>query len=131
MQYLLKVADSAGQHMVLLTMEESVADNQAIDVVFEVLGSESPDELVSLNVLGAGQIEDLLALQEIIFDKDDQGLFVREGVEFEANHKPLDPEAVIKNFFQPADRDGIKYMHCELTVSSPALKSLSAGKRAP
>jgi hypothetical protein len=121
MQYLLKVADSASEHMVLLTLEEKIANNQAIDVVFEIIGAIDVNQLVEENVLGAGQIDDLLAIQNIVFDKDEEGFFVREGVQFEANHEPLDPEANLKAFFEPADRNGIKYMHCDLIITAPSL----------
>lgn len=121
MQYLLKVADSASEHMVLLTLDERLANNQAIDVVFELLGTVDVNQLVDENVLGAGQIDDLLAIQNLVFDKDEEGFFVREGVQFEANHEPLDPEANLKAFFEPADRNGIKYMHCDLIVSAPSI----------
>jgi hypothetical protein len=119
MQYLMKLSDVAGQHMVLLTVSELEANRPAIDVVFDVVGAEDIDQLVKSNILSPGQTDDLKALQQIIFDHDAQGAFIRENINFTANGRDLDPEASMGAAFVAAERDGIKYMRCDLVVASP------------
>jgi hypothetical protein len=119
MQYLIKLSDAAGQHMVLLTVSELEANRPAIDVVFDVVGAEDVDQLVQSNILSPGQTDDLKALQQIIFDHDAQGAFIRESISFTANGRDLDPEASMGAAFVAAERDAIKYMRCDLVVSSP------------
>jgi hypothetical protein len=119
MQYLMKLSDAAGQHMVLLTVSELEANRLAIDVVFDVVGAEDVDQLVQSNILSPGQTDDLKALQQIIFDHDAQGAFIKENISFTANGRDLDPEASMGAAFVAAERDGIKYMRCDLVVTSP------------
>ena len=119
MQYLIKLSDAAGQHMALLTVSELEANRPAIDVVFDVLAVEDVEQLVKSNILSPGQIDDLKALQRIIFDRDAQGAFIRENVSFSANNRDLDPDASMAAAFVPAERDGIKYMRCDLVAATP------------
>jgi hypothetical protein len=126
MIYQLTVADEQKQHLVVLSLTGETALRPAADVVFDVLGSD-PGPLVSSGILAEGQIEDFKLLQQAIFDRDAEGMFIRETVHFQANGQELDPDGPISRAFNQSERDGIKYMRGELTVlgtiapmSSPA-----------
>ena len=115
MMYQLTVTDEQKQHLVVLSLAEEMAVRPAADVVFDVLGADV-SQLVSSGMLAEGQIEDLKLLQQAIFDRDAEGMFIRETISFKANGQELDPDAPISRAFSPSERDGIKYMRCELTV---------------
>lgn len=117
MEYLLSLSDDAHKHMVVFTLPENIVRYNAIDVVIDVIGDENIDSLVNKNLLAPGYIDDLQALQRIIFDKDDQGIFIRESVSFSANNDELNPDAPLMQAFMPAVRDGVKYFRADITVS--------------
>jgi hypothetical protein len=116
MNYLLRVSDHLNRHMVVLTLDQEVVRQPAVDIVFEILGSENPEELVESGKLPEGQLDDLRSLQKIIFDRDKDGLFISNSVEFKANGEDLDPESALTQAFVASERDSMKYMRCELTV---------------
>jgi len=116
MNYLLRVSDSLNQHLVVLTLDEQIVRQPAVDIVFEILGSEAPAELVESGRLPEGQLEDLRALQKIIFDRDKEGFFISNSVDLQANGDALDPEAPLAQAFVPSERESIKYMRCDLVV---------------
>ncbi|CAN5467996.1 hypothetical protein BH11CYA1_BH11CYA1_01410 [soil metagenome] len=128
MNYLLRVSDHLNQHLVVITLDQQTAKQPAVDIVFEILGAEAPDELVAEGRLPEGQIDDLRALQKIIFDRDSDGLFISNAVDFIANGEPLDPEAPMVQVFVPSERDSVKYMRCDLVVLD---KSNSTGTAKP
>lgn len=117
MQYLIRLTDASAQRMVVLTLDETVARAPAIDVVFDIVGHENADELVNADILAAGQIDDFKALQHIVFERDAQGPFIRDGIEFMVNGRELDPDAPLISAFVPAEREGSKYMRCDLVVA--------------
>jgi hypothetical protein len=117
MQYLLHLADAAGQYMAVLTLQEAAVKAHAIDVVFDMIGYDNLDELAAADVVPSGQIDDLKALQQIIFDRDDQGLFIRDGISFFADNRELDPDTPMVSSFVAAERDGSKYMRCDLVIT--------------
>lgn len=116
--------------MAVLTMREFDLKHTAADVVLDIIGAENPNELVSANVLSAGHIEELKALQALIFDHDEQGSFIRDNVSFLANGKPLNPDVPMNTCFAQADKDGTKYMHCDLVVSNQAGSSSNSAPAA-
>lgn len=116
MDYLLSLSDGAQQHMVVLTLTENAVRKNAVDVVLDVIGCEDLELLVENGVVAPGQVEDLKALQQIIFDKDQQGIFIRESVFLTANARDLNPDAPFMQAFVPAERDGVKYFRCDVTV---------------
>jgi hypothetical protein len=117
MQYLLKVADSAGKQMVVLTLPESMTKMPAIDVVFELFENEHPESLLDNGILSEGQLDDFKTLQMYIFDRDDQGLFIRDDINFVANGKPLNPDEPIVRAFLTARREGVEYRLCDVVVT--------------
>jgi hypothetical protein len=121
MEQLVKLADAANSRMVLLTVSELEASQPAIDVVFDLIGAEDLAKLITAGILPAGQIDDLAALQHIIFDRDDQGAFVRDGITFTANGADLDPDQPLSKYFVQLERDGTPYKMCSLIVSSPSM----------
>jgi len=121
MEYLLQVADAGAQHMVVFTLSQSDVKRSAIDVVFDIIGNENPKQLIDDGVLPEGQLRDFEAVRQIIFDKDDQGFFIRDDVSLRANGKDLDPDATIAGAFLPATRDGSEYRRCDITVSGGAI----------
>jgi hypothetical protein len=68
----------------------------------------------------------LRALQKIIFDRDSDGLFISNSVDFVANGEALDPEAPLLQAFVPSERDSVKYMRCDLVVLDKNLASSSS-----
>ncbi|MFA7335208.1 MAG: hypothetical protein WC028_00385 [Candidatus Obscuribacterales bacterium] len=116
MNYLLRVSDHLNQHLVVITLDQQTAKQPAVDIVFEILGAEKPEELIEEGRLPEGQVEDLRALQKMIFDRDSDGLFISNSVDFLANGEALDPEAPLLQAFVPSERDSVKYMRCDLVV---------------
>ena len=116
MNYLLRVSDHLNQHLVVITLDQQTAKQPAVDIVFETLGAEKPEELIEEGRLPEGQVEDLRALQKMIFDRDSDGLFISNSVDFLANGEALDPEAPLLQAFVASERDSVKYMRCDLVV---------------
>ena len=116
MQYLLCLSDTVARDLVVLTLPEKMVKAAAADVIFDIVGHENPDELVTADILSAGQADDLLALQKLIFDRDEQGLFIRDGISFSVNNKELDPDAPLIGAFVQAEREGQQYMRLDLCV---------------
>jgi hypothetical protein len=94
----LRVQDDMGLLGVTLQLEDAALDHAAIDVVFNLLGHEQPDVLVGQGVLPASDLEALRGLQRLIFDRDDEGLFIRDGVAFETNGQEVDPDAPLATY---------------------------------
>jgi hypothetical protein len=138
--YQLTVTDERKHHLVVLTLPEDVANKPAADVVFDVLGADTAS-IIGSGMLAEGQSEDLIAIQKQIFDRDSQGAFIRDGVNFLANGRDLDPDSPLAKVFTVSERDGIRYMRCELIViggaidmSAPvnsAVSAPAAAQRAP
>lgn len=126
MDYLLSLSDDAQQHMVIFTLPENIVRNNAIDVVIDVIGDENIEELVAKNMVAEGYIDDLRALQHMIFDRDEQGLFIRETISFSANNAELNPDAPLLQAFAPAMRDGVKYFRSDISVIGGASRSSSS-----
>jgi hypothetical protein len=120
MNYLLRVSDHLNQHLVVINLDQQTVKQPAVDIVFEILGAEQPQELIEDGRLPEGQIDDLRALQKIIFDRDSDGLFISNSVDFLANGEALDPEAPLVQAFVPSERDSVKYMRCDLVVLDKA-----------
>lgn len=118
MNYLLRLSDSRNRYLVVFTLTAEVVKRPAVDIVFEIVGADDAQELVADGTLAAGQVEDLRALQKIIFDRDEQGMFICETVTFLANGAELNPEAPLAGAFQPSQRDGIQYMRLDLVVAN-------------
>jgi len=116
MEYLLQVADQSSGHMMVLSLDQSAAQKAAIDVVFDILGNENPEELASIGILPEGQIDEFNALQKVIFDRDAQGLFIRDGIIMQANGAELNPDAPMASAFLPAKKDDVEYRRCNLVV---------------
>lgn len=119
MDYFLNVSDASQRHMIVLGLNERIAKQPAIDVVFDILGND-PDKLVKDGVLTEGQIEDFKIIQNMVFDRDAQGLFIRDDATFQANGADLDPDAPMINAFVPASKENIQYKRCELVVGGTA-----------
>lgn len=120
MTNLLSVRDASGRHMVLFSLEDSVTRQPAIDIVFDIIGNPDPQKLTENGTLADGQVEDFLAIQRIVFDKDDQGLFIRDNVSFAANGTDLNPDAPMAGAFVAATKGDIAYKRCDLVISGPA-----------
>lgn len=125
MQYLIKLSDESG-HKALLTLDEAAVKRPAIDLVFDVIGSERPEELVTNQTLPATQLDDLKAFQRMIFDRDAQGAFIRDGIGFVANGQEVDPDAPMERCFVPVSREGMDYMRCELVLKTPEVAQKAA-----
>ncbi|CAN5232917.1 hypothetical protein BH10CYA1_BH10CYA1_08250 [soil metagenome] len=126
MDYLLSLSDDGQQHMVIFTLPENIVRHNAIDVVIDVIGDENVNELVAKNLVAEGYLDDLRALQRMIFDKDQQGIFIRDSISFTANNAELNPDAPLMQAFAPAMRDGVKYFRSDLSVIGGANGSSSS-----
>lgn len=118
MNYLMRLSDSQNRYLVVFTLDEKLVQQPAVDVVFEIIGGDNAQQLVAAGTLSAGQVEDLRALQKIIFDRDQEGMFINEKVNFLANGRELNAEAPLCRAFVPSERDGLKYMRLDLVVVS-------------
>lgn len=127
MQFILHVADASGQHMAVLTLAQRDVQKSAIDLVFDYLGCEQPARLIENGILPQGQLKDFEAIQQILFDKDEQGLYIRDGVNLKANGLDLDPDDTIYGAFRPASHDGVEYRRCDLSVSDTISGIASSG----
>jgi len=116
MKYQIRLTDSAQQRMAVLSLEEPVVKQAAIDVVFDVIGTENPKGLLQKGILPEGQLEDFVDLQNVIFDRDEQGAFIRDDVNFKANGKELNPDAPLIGAFVPAEHGGESYKRLDLMV---------------
>jgi len=116
MDYMLRVSDDRSRHLIVLTLDESVVRQPSADIIFDLIGTSAPEELVAAGQLPAGQMEDLKALQPVIFDRDSEGQFIRENIDFRANGKELDPDGPMSRAFTVSEREGMKYMRCDLLV---------------
>lgn len=123
MQYQIRFSNAGEEHSCVLTIDETLANKNAIDIVFDVIGAENLDQLVDSGILPAGQTDELKALQQTIFDSDDQGSFIKETVNFQSNGRDLNPDAPIKNAFTMSERDGMKYYRLDLVVIDSAAPS--------
>jgi hypothetical protein len=115
-KYLARLTDAAQEHMVLLTLPPEEVQKPAVDVVFDLVGLEKPEELVTAGVISEAQLEDLKVFQRMIFDRDATGLFIKDGVSFTANGKELNPDLPFEKVFVAAELDGMKYLRCDLKV---------------
>src|SRR5277367_891621 len=131
MKCLVYLTDSSKQHMVLITLPEEEARKAAVDVIFDLVGSDSPEEMVKENVISEAQLPDLKALKQLIFDRDNQGLFIRDGLNFTANGKDLNPELPFEKAFVPGELDGTKYLRCDLQLASVSLANNPTNAKAP
>lgn len=118
MNYLLQVSDATGSHMVVLSLGEEKVRSTAIDLVFDLLGAEDPQELLKNGTLTDGLVDDYKALQSVIFDRDSEGLFIRDDVTILANGAGLDPDKSMAGAFLPAQKEGIDYRRCELVIGN-------------
>ncbi len=125
MQYQFRLSDAGENHSCVLTLDESTVNQNAIDIVFDVIGAEDIDQLVASGVLPAGQTDELKALQKVIFDKDAQGVFIKETANFTANGKDINPDAPLKTAFAMSERDGMKYYRLDLVASDSAAPATS------
>jgi len=116
MDYMLRVSDDRSLHLIVLTLDESAVERPAADIIFDVIGTSAPEELVAAGKLPAGQVDDLKALRAAIFDHDSEGAFIQEKIDFRANGKELDPDAPMSRAFAVSEREGMKYMRCDLLV---------------
>jgi hypothetical protein len=119
MQFMLHIADASGQNMAVLTLTQRDVEKSAIDLVFDSLGC-APSQLVENGVLPQGQIKDYEAIQQLLFGRDEQGLFIKDDVNMKANGSDLDPDATIIGAFRPASHDGVEYRRCDITVNGGA-----------
>lgn len=107
--------------MVVLTLAEPLMRHKAADLVFEILGNDQYNDLIAADVIAAGQIDDFKEFQKIIFGSDEEGLYIKDGINFKANGQDLDPDAPLIGSFVQAERNGKKYMRCDLLIEGAAV----------
>ena len=118
MSYLIHLSNTALPNIVVLKLDDTDVQRPAIDVVFDIIGVEEPEQLVLTGRLQAEQINGLKSLQELIFGSDAEGRFIREGVSFLANGKELDPDAPMQSAFVAHEDTNGKDFRCRLTVET-------------
>jgi hypothetical protein len=117
MQNLLSIRDASQRHMVVLLLDDRTVKQAAADVIFDVIGGADPKTLADSGTLAEGQLEDFQAIQNIIFDRDDQGIFIREDVNILANGKDLNPDEPLDRVMLKATKEGVEYKRCEVVVT--------------
>jgi len=125
MQYILSLNDENRQHLVVFTLRESDVKRAAGDFFFDIVAN-SPEDLSEDETIPKGQVDDLTALQHLIFDQDKDGIFIRNDKSIWANGKELDPDAPLKNAFVESQRDGVKFMICDAMVRTNATNSIAS-----
>ncbi len=119
--YLVELSDESKTGKIVLPLSRSAIQRPAVQFVFDVLGAE-PDALVAEHGLPASDARLLAHLRDVIFTQEGQELVIRDGVEFEANNSPLDPDAQLEEYFLPRpDRPGdVHICHIEVLSADPA-----------
>lgn len=110
MPYTVHVADTAG-HAVSLKVDDFTIARPAIEVIFDVFG-ERPDKLVADGIIESVDSFNLRKLQDLVFDKDETGPFIRPDVNITAHGALVNPDEPLKNV---CDRFG---KSCSLIVES-------------
>jgi hypothetical protein len=98
MLYVFQVSDPGGAHVVDFHLTPALVEQKAIDVVFDVLGAD-PQDLSRKNLINPQQTDDVAAIQQCLFDEDDQGKFIRDDVRITAFGKDLDPDRPLLESF--------------------------------
>lgn len=131
MAYVIRLTDAAKRHVALLTIDAEEASRPAIDVVFDVIGCEDLPGLVADGLLAEAHVEELKALQAVIFDHDAEGAFIRDGVTFEANGSELSPDDPLLGTFVPVEQEGMQYHRLELVIAAPGMAPVFPPAPAP
>jgi hypothetical protein len=95
---ILTLQDEVGLLTARLTLDDATAKHAAAEVFFMVVGHERPEALVSQGVLDAADLDALVGLQRLIFDKDAEGLFIRDGVTIAQAGREVDPDAPLATY---------------------------------
>lgn len=94
----LRVQDDMGLLTLTLSVDEAMLEHAAIDVAFALLGHDRPEALVAQGLLEASDMAAFTGLQRLIFDRDDEGLFLRSGIAFEANGQAVAPGTPLRQY---------------------------------
>ncbi|MGE5708256.1 MAG: hypothetical protein ACM3YO_07975 [Bacteroidota bacterium] len=129
-QYILRVTDDAGRYKMILTLDAEQVSGTAEDLIFGLLGEADPKALVEEKILGEAYLSSFEGLRALIFDRDEQGAFIREGVGFESEKKEIQPDVSFKSLFRPKTAEGMSYYSGHLTVvtSKPLHDELKASQ---
>lgn len=126
MPSIVQLSSAGGQRRVTFTLDDAMAARPAADFVFDVVGTEDFAQLVESGVLADADLADLRALQKLIFDHDDEGPFIRDGVTFRVGGRDLDPDAPLADVLTRVAQQGARYARCDMEVRAP----FDAGKPA-
>lgn len=130
MPIMIQVVANGGNRHATFTLDDGCADRPAADFVFDVLGAESLDDLAAEGIVSEADLPDLRAIQAAIFDRDEQGFFIREGIGFTANGRELDPDRALAEVLTKVERDGLAYRRADLAVVAPGAASAPAPAQA-
>ncbi|MDB5100957.1 MAG: hypothetical protein JWM80_5378 [Cyanobacteria bacterium RYN_339] len=119
MSIMIQLAAQGGKRHVTVTIDDSFADKPAADFVFDLLGVEDLDALAAEGVVAEAELPDLRAIQSTVFDRDDEGFFIRDGVAFTSNGREVDPDQPLAAVLTKVDRDGLTYRRCDMTIHAP------------
>ncbi len=111
--YTLQLNDASGALSVSFRLEPRHIERKAIDVVFEVIGA-GPEYLIENHIIDASKVDDLKAVQRLIFDEDAEGMFIRQNVQLTANGQPIDPDKPLRDAFPTAPSGQIGV--CQIVV---------------
>ena len=129
MKYLVRLTDAVGGSMVLLTLGADAVTTKAIDFVFDVLAERPINALLADGIVAEAHVEDFKFFRQGIFEEDDQGLLIRDGISFTANGKDLDPDSPFDQQFVESELEGMKYLRLDLSVSG--ISGSSSFRQAP
>ena len=119
MPVMIQLGGDGGRRQATVTIDDAFAARPAIDFVFDVLGAEPLETLVTQGVLTEADLNDMRALQAAIFDRDDEGLLIRDHVSFYANGREVNPDQPLSVVLAKVDQAGISYSRCDLAIKAP------------
>ena len=115
----MKISDDTGRYKALLVLDENKISGSAEDFIFTLLGEADPKSLLSEKSLGEQYLTSFEGLRKLIFDRDEQGLFIREGIGFSSDEQEVEPEAPFRTLFKSKVGDGSTYFSANLLVRTP------------
>jgi hypothetical protein len=119
MSIMIQLSANAGRRHVTVTVDEAFADKPAIDFVFDVLGVDELETLVTSGVLAEADLPDMRAIQSAVFERDAEGFLIRDGIAFKAGGRDVDPDQPLAVVLTKVEREGLTYRRCDMSIQVP------------
>jgi hypothetical protein len=119
MSLMIQLTADSGKRHVTLNVDDHFADKPAIDFVFDVLGVDDLQTLVTTEVLSEADLPDMRAMQSVVFERDSEGFMIRDGMAFLSSGSEIDPDKPLSAVLTKVDRDGLSYRRCDMSLRVP------------